>query len=357
MESRAEPRFETRSSASLEVVRDKVYTYDATITEVSGIGLRIELAQELTVGEDIRLLVNDYLMLARVRRCIPSESGFTIGLERVDDWSGLVPQKAAASSPVKVLGRPKLKNPLDSLHAAAFRALFADPRLRTRKTKFQAGFLATGCIALAGWAGVGAGVSVHGKPKIAARAKTESAALVPDAPKSAALAVPISATDAAAKPAPGAAPPKPAATNLAAPNIVAAKASSPAVVAPPLAKARVAEPPVQKAEVVAAPKPAIRPAAAPASKISIKASDVSWVTACVDGAKVLNTLLTKGYAGEVPFVHQATFRFGNAGAIELAVGDQRAAMLGPSGQVRVVKVTPTGYELIAAPSALNCNLP
>lgn len=148
MELRAEPRFGTRSSAVLEVIRDKVYTYDATITEVSGIGLRIEMTEELTEGEDIRLLVNNYLLLARVRRCIPSESGFIIGVERIDDWNGpsstnaLVPQKIGAQSPAKVLGRPKLKNPLDSLHVAAFAALFTDPRLRTRKIKYQTGFVA-----------------------------------------------------------------------------------------------------------------------------------------------------------------------------------------------------------------------
>ena len=44
MELRTEPRFETRSSASVEVVRDKVYTYETTITQVSGTGFRLEMA-------------------------------------------------------------------------------------------------------------------------------------------------------------------------------------------------------------------------------------------------------------------------------------------------------------------------
>lgn len=125
---------------------------------------------------------------------------------------------------------------------------------------------------------------------------------------------------------------------------------------PLLPKARVEEPPVQKAAVVAPPKLAARPTLVPASKISIKATDGSWVTACADGAKVLNTLLTKGYAGEIAFSRQATLRFGNAGAIELAIGNQPAAKLGPSGEVRTVKVTPAGYELITVPVAFNCNL-
>jgi hypothetical protein len=326
--------------------------------------LRIEMAEELTVGEDIRLVVNNYVLFARVRRCIPSESGFTMGIERIDDWNGLssesalAPQETAATSLMKVLGRPKLKNPLDGLHVAAFGALFTDPRLRTKKLSYQAGFIVIGCIALAGWAGVGVGVSLHGKPKIAAPSQTESAKQLPAAPKSAASKVPISAVEAT--------PAKPAATNLVAKNVVAtnvvatnnvaSKASSPAVVATPLPKAHVEAPPAQKIDVAATPKLPARPAAASASKISIKASDISWVTACVDGAKVLNTLLTKGYARELSFSRQATFQFGNAGAIELAVGNQPAAKLGPSGQVRVIKVTPAGYELITAPAGLNCNI-
>ena len=136
MELRAEPRFGTRSSAVLEVVRDKVYTYDTTITEVSGIGLRIETAEELTVGETVRLLMDNYYMFAQVRRCVPSESGFIVGIERIDAWNGppagnaSIPSKTATASPVKVLGRPKLTKPLDNLHGVALRALFSEPRWR-----------------------------------------------------------------------------------------------------------------------------------------------------------------------------------------------------------------------------------
>jgi uncharacterized protein DUF4115 len=92
------------------------------------------------------------------------------------------------------------------------------------------------------------------------------------------------------------------------------------------------------------------------SKISIKATDVSWLTACADGAKVLDTLLVKGYAGQIPFSRQATLRFGNAGAVELAVGNQPPARLGHPGEIRTIKVTPTGYEPINVQSAFNCNL-
>jgi hypothetical protein len=346
MELRAEPRFGTRSSGILEVIRDKVYTYEASITEVSGIGLRIEMAEELAAGENIRLVVNNYHMFARVRRCIPSESGFTIGLERVEDWNrppsgnALVPQKTTGTSPVKILGRPKLKNPLDNLHLAALRALFADPRLRTRPLKYKAAAIAAGCMALAGWAGFGAGISLHGKPAVAAPSRTAVTKPLPGVPRA--------ATDIA--------PPKTAATSLAAANIVTSKVSSPVVLVPQLQKAPVEVPPLRKAEVAAVPKLAVRPAIVPTSRISIKATDASWVTACVDGVKVLDTLLTKGYAGAIPFSRQATVRFGNAGAIELAVGNQPAAKLGSLGEARTIKATPSGYQLMTVRSAFNCTI-
>jgi len=336
MELRTEPRFETRSAAVLEVVRDKVYTYDSTITEVSGIGLRIEMAEELTVGETIRLLVHNYYMFAQVRRCMPSGSGFTIGVERIDAWNGppagdaSIPSKTGTASPAKVVGRPKLTNPLDNLHGAALRALFAEPRWRKTQPKYQTVVITAGCIALAGWAGFGAGVSLHGKPKVATEAKTGSAKPLADAPKSAAAV----------------APPKAATTSPVAKNLVASEVSRPAVVMPA----------VQKAQAVIPPKLAARPAIVPMSKISITASDISWVTACVDGARVLDTLLNKGYAGELPFSRQAIVRFGNAGAIDLSVGKHPAAKLGPSGEVRTIKATPAGYELMTVRSALNCNL-
>jgi hypothetical protein len=363
MELRAEPRFETRSSAVVEVIRDKVYTYDITITEVSGSGLRIEMAEELTVGENIRLLVDNYHMFAQVRSCKPAESGFVLGLERIDAWnappaeSASVPAKTATASPVKVVGRPELKNPLDNLRRAALGSLFADPRLRTTEANYKPILIAAGCIVLAGWAGFGVGVSLHRKPQGARPVEMGASKQLPGASKSAdsvtpqkaAVTNPVSST---ASSTPVVVPPLQKARVEAPPN----PAAHPATVAPPLQTAHVEAPPARNAGVAAPATLTAHPATVPVSKISIKASDISWLTACADGAKVLDTLLVKGYAGQIPFSRQATLRFGNAGAVELAVGDQPLKKLGPSGEIRTIKVTPAGYELINIQSAFNCTL-
>ncbi len=326
--------------------------------------MRIEMANELTVGENIRLLVDNYHMFAQVRSCTPAESGFVIGLERIDAWnappaeSTSVPAKTAIASPVKVVGRPELKNPLDNLRRAALGSLFTDPRLRTTQKKYQAVLIAAGCIALAGWAGFGAGVSFRRKPERAAPAETGAGKQLPGPSKSADSVAPPKAAGtklvgSAASSTPVVVPPLQKARVEAAPNLAAHPAT---VVVPPLQMARVEAHPAQNAGGGAPATLTARPATAPVSRISIKATDVSWLTACADGAKVLDMLLVKGYAGQIPFSHQATLRFGNAGAIELAVGNQPPARLGQPGEIRTIKVTPTGYEMITIQSAFNCNL-
>ena len=229
-------------------------------------------------------------MFAQVRRCVPSESGFIVGIERIDAWNGppagnaSIPSKTATASPVKVLGRPKLTKPLDNLHGVALRALFSEPRWRKTQPKFQTVFIAAGCIALAGWAGFGAGVSLHGKPQGTPLAETREVKPLTQVPKSAAAV----------------APPQTAVTSLVAKNLVASEASGPAMVVPASQKVHVDEPTVQKAEVVTPPNLVARPVIVQASRISIKASDSTRVTACVDGVRVLDTLLSKGYTGELP---------------------------------------------------------
>jgi len=153
MEPRTEPRFETDLAAVIEVIRDKTYTFKARITDVSGLGFRIQIAEPLTVGETVRLTANNYQMLSRVCHCIPSDSAFSIGLERVDPWEGMVANGAAVPTAMAgiqpVLGRPVLKNPVGHLRAAALRGLFANAHLRTRQTNYQTAFILAASIALA----------------------------------------------------------------------------------------------------------------------------------------------------------------------------------------------------------------
>lgn len=102
------------------------------------------------------------------------------------------------------------------------------------------------------------------------------------------------------------------------------------------------------------PATAAAPAASGANRIALKATDVSWVTACVDGKKLFSKLFKKGDAEEVPFSRLAVVRSGNAGALEVATGKESIGTLGTWGAIRTIKVTPAGHEFVAPSLATNC---
>jgi len=80
--------------------------------------------------------------------------------------------------------------------------------------------------------------------------------------------------------------------------------------------------------------------------ISIKASNISWVTVCVDGHKTVERLFEAGSVAEIPFSQQAVLRSGNAGALEVEVGGRAIGSLGPWGAIRMIKATPSGYQFV-----------
>jgi PilZ domain-containing protein len=162
MGGRTEPRFRTDAGSVVEVLRDKAYTLPARIFNFSGTGFQIETMEPLKVGETIRLAVEGYQILGEVRHCMPHGSTYRIGAERVDKWDGNVIADPQAVPGHPVLGRPILKNPVGSLRSVALRELFADPRLRAQRVKYQAVALVAAAVALAAWAGISALLQVTG---------------------------------------------------------------------------------------------------------------------------------------------------------------------------------------------------
>jgi hypothetical protein len=332
MEVRTEPRFKTDSVTAVEVIRDKAYTFEGRITDVSGIGFQIEMAEPLMEGETIRLTVDGYHMLTQVRHCVLHDSTFKIGVERVDQWDGKV-SEGLMRSPIMagrqaVLGRPVLKNPVGSLRGAALRELFADPRLRTKQAKYQGAAILAATVALAMWAGGSAFLhAVRHRELGAATSMTGATKAVPVRPTTRVNATPLN-TGPANLPATG------------------TRTEPSTQIAPATQKVRVDAP----------PNAAASSGAGSAHSISIKASDMSWVSACADGAKVFEKLFNKGDVGEVRFSRQATVRSGNAGALELAIGNQSIGPMGSRGAVRTIKATPAGYEFVTTTPVPSCNI-
>jgi len=92
-----------------------------------------------------------------------------------------------------------------------------------------------------------------------------------------------------------------------------------------------------------------------AHSISIKASGISWVTACADGVSVFGKVFNKGESGEVRFSSRAAVHSANAGAIELTIGGESIGPMGKWGEVRTINATPAGYAFAATTPTRNCS--
>jgi hypothetical protein len=82
------------------------------------------------------------------------------------------------------------------------------------------------------------------------------------------------------------------------------------------------------------------------SRLSVRATGLSWVTACADGKKLFERLLQAGDAAEISFFETAILRSGNAGGVELMLGDTPIDPLGPWGAIRMIQASPQAYHVV-----------
>lgn len=143
-----------------------------------------------------------------------------------------------------------------------------------------------------------------------------------------------------------------------APAPAAAAAAEPAKPAPkPAAEPQAAAPKLApKPEAKPEPKPEAKPAAevAPAAPaqatpapvavatgtriMEIKASQLCWVNAEVDGSIVLDMLLQPGEAKAIHFDKALTVKFGNAGGVKVTLDNKPFPLNAQSGEVRTVTI-------------------
>jgi Domain of unknown function (DUF4115)/PilZ domain len=104
---------------------------------------------------------------------------------------------------------------------------------------------------------------------------------------------------------------------------------------------------------VGAPQPA---AAVPGGKpkVSMTATDRSWVTACTDGNTVFSKLFVAGSKEEFTFTSRAVIRMGSAGPLEILLNGKSVGPLGRAGEVRVIELTPAASRFITAGEPGDC---
>ena len=89
--------------------------------------------------------------------------------------------------------------------------------------------------------------------------------------------------------------------------------------------------------------PPIQPAAAAPARgvtIALRADRPSWVTAHVDGQRMVYRELAPGETVSLRGTREVSVRTGDAGAVIWQVNGRAAAPMGRSGEVRTVRVTP-----------------
>lgn len=84
--------------------------------------------------------------------------------------------------------------------------------------------------------------------------------------------------------------------------------------------------------------------------VSANLSDRSWLSVVADGENVYEGVAEKGFEETWTAETSLTLRTGNAGGVELSVNGDRAVVMGASGVVRTLTVTPdSGVESVESP--------
>ncbi|MBD2105360.1 helix-turn-helix domain-containing protein [Nodosilinea sp. FACHB-13] len=84
--------------------------------------------------------------------------------------------------------------------------------------------------------------------------------------------------------------------------------------------------------------------------VSANLSDRSWLSVVADGENVYEGVAEEGFEETWTAETSLTLRTGNAGGVELSVNGDRAVVMGASGVVRTLTVTPdSGVESVESP--------
>jgi hypothetical protein len=317
MNSRIEPKFRDVDDA-----RGKL------VSLTSGAGFRLLVKQALAPGEPLQINIGDGNLLVLSRYRLPVELGHSFGAEGIaDGMGGWRPGDIAALSEeasvtdVSIVAVPvQIRTP-------------AVPNSGKDRRRLVFGGIAAAAGSVLGilWGGIHVDHAIAAVPAFA-KWTAEPRALAASKPQP---TVQLSSSTASA----------PMSASRAVPVLPIARVNTVPLTRPVATPREIAK--------AAAPPPVTGTASA--HRISIKASNISWVTACADGVAVFRKALNAGESAEIPFVQRASVHSGNAGAIELAIGNQSIGPMGKWGEVRTVRTTPAGYEFVATTPARNCS--
>jgi cytoskeleton protein RodZ len=106
--------------------------------------------------------------------------------------------------------------------------------------------------------------------------------------------------------------------------------------------------PTEQAPVAVVPEAAHAPAQADSAhvRVGLSADEKTWISISSDGKNVFSNSLEPHETKIVEAVEKVRLLVGNAGGVEISLNGKPIGPIGPRGQVRVVELTPAGFQIV-----------
>jgi cytoskeleton protein RodZ len=92
--------------------------------------------------------------------------------------------------------------------------------------------------------------------------------------------------------------------------------------------------------------PAVPPASAAALRVGLSADEKTWISISSDGKNVFSNSLEPHETKLVEASAKVRLLVGNAGGVEISLNGKPIGPIGPRGQVRIVELTPAGFQIV-----------
>ncbi len=93
------------------------------------------------------------------------------------------------------------------------------------------------------------------------------------------------------------------------------------------------------------PKPALPVESAPI-RVSLSADEATWISVSSDGKNIFANALQPHETKVVEASEKVRLLIGNAGGVEISLNGKSIGPVGPRGQIRVVELTPEGFQIV-----------
>jgi len=118
------------------------------------------------------------------------------------------------------------------------------------------------------------------------------------------------------------------------------------VEAAPATVAEAPTPPPQAAPTVPTPEAGLGPADPAHVRVGLSADETTWISISSDGKNVFAQSLEAHQTKIVEASSKVRLLVGNAGGLEISLNGKPIGPIGPRGQVRVVELTPAGFQIV-----------